>query len=250
VPPKNLVKQGQPGKRGTPGKDAKPTGKPDVKKPVDVMPAASKPDSVKPTASKPDSGKLLDGSPGPGYKFHDDGWFKPGPPPLRRLRPVPDIPVDDGGFYSPVVKPQKKPAPVKTPEPEFQFDDAGMPIYPVSQVAPLGETKMATATASAPAGDSAITGYASMIDRSTPESLHNSLREAADTARRDGQEMTEKADELRATAAGLEDKPGMKGAAENFLREASALDETALTRLGMATAFDERADRVAAERAS
>lgn len=87
-------------------------------------------------------------------------------------------------------------------------------------------------------------GYAHLIDNSTPQTLAATLAEAADAARADADRYTAKAEELRGEAAGLDDKPGMRDAAENFLREAAQLEQTAEDRRGMAAAYDNRAAQV------
>lgn len=89
-------------------------------------------------------------------------------------------------------------------------------------------------------------GYAHMIDNSTPQTLATTLTEAAGAARVDASKYQEKAAELRAEAAGLDDKPGMRDAAQNFLREAAECDAVAENRLGMAAAYDNRSAQVAA----
>jgi hypothetical protein len=89
--------------------------------------------------------------------------------------------------------------------------------------------------------DTIRSGYADMIDNSTPQTLASTLAEAADAARLDAETCQGKAEDLRAEAAGLEDKPGMREAAESFLREAVQWEETAENRRGMAAAYDTKA---------
>jgi hypothetical protein len=89
--------------------------------------------------------------------------------------------------------------------------------------------------------------YTDMIDPSTTETLVETLGQAADSARADAARLEERAAELRSNAASLEDKPGMRDAAENIIREAAALEATAELRLGLAAGYESRADDVAAE---
>lgn len=94
----------------------------------------------------------------------------------------------------------------------------------------------------------AATGYAEMVDNSTPDTLAATLQGAADAARRDAARLEGQAAELRRQAAGLEDKPGMSDAAEDLLAEAARVDEDANSRAGMAAAFEDEAQKAAARR--
>lgn len=98
--------------------------------------------------------------------------------------------------------------------------------------------------------DTITTSYAAMIDGSTPETLSRTLGEAADAARRDAAALQERADELRREAAGLDEMPGMRVAAEDFLREAAQIEQDIEKRLGMAAAYDDRAEQALADVAS
>jgi hypothetical protein len=85
------------------------------------------------------------------------------------------------------------------------------------------------------------TGYAGMVDSSTPATLSATLANAADAARQDAAAKQAQADELRREAAGMEDKPGLTESAERLLEEAANAEDDAEQRLCMAAAFDERA---------
>lgn len=104
---------------------------------------------------------------------------------------------------------------------------------------------MPISTSGSPAGETIRSGYADMIDNSTPVTLMATLGEAAEAARVDAAAFDDKAAQLRAEAAGLDDKPGMREAAESFLREAAQAEATAEARRGMAAAYDNRAEGVA-----
>jgi hypothetical protein len=153
-------------------------------------------------------------------------------------------PIDDHGFQlfdSSKVKPSGKPAPRKAVDPDpIETDDMGFEVYippaKVTSINKLKEHQLSLDT----------TQYTAMVDPSTPQSLRKTLSEAGDTARVDAGNMTEKASDLRRTAAALEDKPGMSAAAASMLREAAALDDTAEARLGMAAGFENEASKVPA----
>lgn len=88
----------------------------------------------------------------------------------------------------------------------------------------------------------------STVDLSTPESKHRTLTEGAAQHRADASRLEAQATELRARAAGMDDKPGLTDTADSFRREAGKLMEDAAQRLGAAAAFEERATDFAAER--
>lgn len=89
--------------------------------------------------------------------------------------------------------------------------------------------------------------YTHMIDMSTPETRANTCREAAEAARRDAAKLQERAAEMRVEAGGLEDKPSLAETAEDLVREATAMEEDAEGRLGMASFYDNKAEAFAAE---
>jgi flagellar biosynthesis/type III secretory pathway protein FliH len=93
-------------------------------------------------------------------------------------------------------------------------------------------------------------GYADLVDNATPEKLIETLGNAATAAREDAAKIAAHADELRAEAGALGDKPGMRDTAENFQQVAAEHDETAENRLQMAKAYDDRADEVANQSAA
>jgi hypothetical protein len=91
--------------------------------------------------------------------------------------------------------------------------------------------------------------YGQTVDLSTPESKARTLIDAATAARADAARLNEQADERRAEAAALDDKPGMVATAEQFRREATQLEQDAQERIGRALAYEEASIAAASERA-
>ena len=76
--------------------------------------------------------------------------------------------------------------------------------------------------------------YSNMIDSSTPNSLYNTLGEAASAAQKDAADQEQKANDLRQEAAANQGKSGMAGPVESMRNEAARADETASNRRGQA----------------
>lgn len=93
--------------------------------------------------------------------------------------------------------------------------------------------------------DSLSTGYANMVDNSTPATLDRTLGEAQDAASSAARRNETKANDLRAEAAGMTSKD-MANAAEGLLREAGRLDDDADKHRGWAQALGEKRASVSA----
>lgn len=90
---------------------------------------------------------------------------------------------------------------------------------------------------------------ATATDASTHETLAQALRETADNARRSAVDKDAQAESLRSQASALADKPDMADSAQALLNEAARLAEVAEARRGMASAYEDKAAQVDAQRA-
>lgn len=168
----------------------------------------------------------------------DGGFFSPGPQKPNQKSAL----VDDAGFPANTQSAPEKPAPVSAPTyDDTPVDDFGFPLTPITPQAEGRNTNTERNKMSAATSEGIQSGYAHMIDNSTPESRARTLNEAAQEARLSATHHEELARQARAEAAALDGMKGMRETAERFLREAAALDEVALKRRGMAGAYEELA---------
>lgn len=155
-----------------------------------------------------------------------------------------EAPVDEMGFPLAPITDRRAARPAgptpATPRPAApsvqEFDDAGFPTVP-----PAGGTSPARNEGDTPVTTAAGTGYAHLIDPSTPQSRAASYEEVANHARQDGARLSEMAEAMRQEASGLADKEGMEVAVARLLQEANRAAETAEIRAGTARAFEEAA---------
>jgi HD-GYP domain-containing protein (c-di-GMP phosphodiesterase class II) len=147
-------------------------------------------------------------------------------------------PIDDMGFSLVKRSPTSgKPTKAVDLEP-LDFDDCGFPANTYQKVTSINKKKEQAMIDTTP--------YTSRVDTSTPATTRATLSSVADAARVDAAKLQEEATNLRRSAADLHDMPGMRAEAESLLREASAKEEDAEERLGMAAGFDNQASQVPA----
>ena len=90
----------------------------------------------------------------------------------------------------------------------------------------------------------AESGYAHLVDNSTPESLARTLQEAADEAGAEGARINTEADALDAEGRGLLSIAGMEARGEAMIREAAGMKEDGGNRLRMSAKYGDMAAQV------